>query len=313
MVLAWNSARDLERCLDCVAASQGVRLEVIVVDNASGDGSADIAAAHSVGARILRKRRNLGCAGGNNAGWRAARSPFVVFLNPDCFVGPETLARLVEPLRRDPSVGATGGKLYYPDTTVIQHAGGVLFPNAIADHPGAGTEDDGSFRQDRECDYVTGALTAVRRNDLRSLGGFDPEFFPAYYEEADLCERLRRSGKRILFVANSVAYHRESVGVGGRQSRRMLRIGTASRVLFLLKNRGVPQLVARTIPAEARWMVRRHGAGVRAETLRAWLVGVGFALRCLARRSRRPPGIRTKLRPAAPAARDADTNRTQSR
>src|SRR5690606_30896440 len=141
--------------------------------------------------------QNLGCAGGNNVGWRAATRPFVVFLNPDCFVDRGCLAEMLRPLAQDPAVGATGAKLLYPNAKRIQHAGGHLHPNAMAEHPGVGTEDDGTYSVNRECSYVTGACVALRRDHLEALGGMDEEYFPAYFEETDLCARLAASGLKV--------------------------------------------------------------------------------------------------------------------
>ncbi len=295
VILAWNSGGDIVPCLDALRESEGVELDVIVVDNASSDNSAQLAADHPIKARVIRNQRNLGCAGGNNVGWREARHPHVVFLNPDCLVEAETLACLVKPLEDDPGLGVTGGKLYYPDSKRIQHAGGVLFRNGIGHHQGYGTEDTGSLDLDRDCDYVTGAMLAVRREDLHALGGFDPEYFPAYYEEADLCTRLIQSGLRVRCLDEAVAFHRESVSVGGRQSRGLLRMSTTARIMYLLKNHGSWRMLTKTLPAEIRWILRPHPPGVRGETLRAWVIGVGFAVRCLARFRRRPSGIHDRL------------------
>lgn len=297
VVLAWNGAADLPGCLDAIAASRGIDAEVIVVDNASSDGSDDVAAAHPSAPAVVRNPRNLGCAGGNNAGWRLATRPYVVFVNPDCTVDPDAIRRLVEPLARDAGVGLTGARLFYPDSRRVQHAGGFLLPNGIAGHFGVNEEDDARFSADRECDYVTGALFAVRRADLQALGGFDEEYFPAYYEEVDLCERLRSGGRRTLYVGGALGFHRESTTLGGRASARLVRMSSRCRMVFLIKTRTAGRLLRETIPYELRWFAHPERRGFRRSILRSWLDGAIFAVRCLARGKRRPSGTAARLQP----------------
>lgn len=287
VVLAWNAAADLPLCLEEIARSRGVDLQVIVVDNASADGSADVAAAHPTKPVVVRNEINRGCAGGNNAGWRAAAHPFVVFVNPDCMVERDAIRLLVEPLARDMSVGITGAKLYYPNSRRIQHAGGSMAPNGIAAHEGLNAEDDGSHDIDRECDYVTGALFAARRTDLEELGGLDEEYFPAYYEEADLCAQMRARGKRILYVAGAVGFHRESSTLGGRVSPALVRMSSRCRMIYLIKTKPTGELLAKTIPAELGYFLHPDRRGWRRTILRSWASGAAFALKCLLRGRRR--------------------------
>lgn len=299
VVLAYNSAGYLPICLEELRRSRGVDLEVIVVDNASSDGSAEIAEASAVVDRVVRCGRNLGCAGGNNAGWRAARRPVVLFLNPDCALDADAARRLAAPLRDDPTIGATGARLYYPNTRTLQHAGGILHPNAMAEHIGMGRQDDGSFGEDRDVDYATGAAFAMRRADLEALGGFDEEFFPAYYEETDLMARLRRSGLRVRYIGGAVGWHHESVGLE-RESPRLVAMSYRQRIVFAIKNYSAADWLLRFWPFEAKWILGRDARGFRRAWLAAHLRGAVFALRCLSRLSLRPSGVHARL-PKGPA------------
>ncbi|MBX3729827.1 MAG: glycosyltransferase family 2 protein [Candidatus Sumerlaeia bacterium] len=294
VVLAYNSARFLPVCLDELARSRGVELEVLVVDNASRDDSAAVAKAHPTAPRVIEPGRNLGCAGGNNVGWRAATHPIIVFVNPDCAVERDTLRLLAEALEADPTVGAAGGKLYYPHSRRIQHAGGILHPNAMAEHPGVNQPDTGQFDADRDVDYVTGALLAMRRADLEALGGMDEDFFPAYYEETDLCWRLRMSGRRVRYVAAAVGYHWESVELG-LFSPALVRMSYRSRMIFAVKNLVGGRRLAEFVRFETTWFFGPHARGFRGPVIRSYLAGIGFALRCMARLSRRPAGVRDRL------------------
>lgn len=289
VVLAYNSAEFLPVCLKELARSRGVDLDTIVVDNASRDDSAAVARRDPSAPRVFRTEQNLGCAGGNNFGWRRGRHPYVVFLNPDCAVMPDSIVALVRPLVQDPKVGMTGARLLYPHSRRIQHAGGILHPNAMCEHIGVNETDDGRYAQDRDVDYVTGALIAMRRVDLESLGGYDEEYWPAYYEETDLCARLKRRGMTVRYVADAIAYHWESPSVG-RKSAALVRMSYRARIRYLVKNRTVGEWLGEVIPFEWKWFWGPFAKGFRGPVVRSYLEGLLFALHCLARFSRRARG-----------------------
>jgi GT2 family glycosyltransferase len=286
VVLAYNSARFMEGCLDALRRTRGVAIEVICVDNASSDESHAIAESHPATTRAVRLEKNLGYSGGNNVGWRLGSAPYVIFINPDCRVLPETLAALLAPLDEDPTIAVTGALLYYPNSSNIQHAGGIIHPNGMCEHYGPKPEHGTDWHTSKDVDYVTGALIAFRRSDLESLGGFDEEYWPAYYEETDLCHRLKRQGKRIRYVAEAVAYHWESPGLT-RDSKQFVRTSYRSRMRFIVKNHGLGELLFRVLPFEVRWFFGPYAKGFRWEMLRSYGAGILFALKCCARMSRR--------------------------
>jgi len=285
VVLAYNSERVMEGCLDALARTRGVGIEVICVDNASRDASHQIAEAHPATTLAIRLDKNLGYSGGNNVGWRRGTAPIVVFINPDCRVLPDTLRHLLAPLK-DPSVGVTGALLYYPNSTAIQHAGGILHPNAMTEHYGLKPEHGTDWHTSKDVDYVTGALIAFHRADLESLGGFDEEYWPAYYEETDLCYRLRKQGKRVCYVAEAIGYHWESPGLT-RDSKRFVRTAYRSRLRFIIKNYSLAEILTRFLPFEAKWLAGPYAKGFRLEMIRSYAGALTFALRCMARFSRR--------------------------
>lgn len=287
VVLSWNSARFLPGCFRGLARSRGVELEIIHVDNASADGSHELALAEPAVSIAVRAKENLGYSGGNNVGWRHATAPIVVFINPDCFVLEDTLAELVRPLLADPTIAITGARLYQPHSWTIQHAGGILHPNAMCEHHGFNQPDGPPWDQDADRDYVTGALVAIRREDLKTLGGFDEDYRPAYYEETDWCWRLRKMGRRIRYVAAARAHHYESPGLA-KNSSRFVRTSYRSRIRFVLKNYTVGELLTKFLPFEWRWFWGPFAKGYRTAVLRSYVEGAVFAARCLLRFSRRP-------------------------
>jgi O-antigen biosynthesis protein len=290
IVLCYGSARFIGPCLASLAKSTWQRMDVIVADNASTDDSLAIASSTAEKLRLNHKLlplpRNTGCAGGNNAAWREATGDIVVFLNPDTEVTPRCIAELVTPLLNDSTIGITGAKMYYPDSRTLQHAGGIILPNGMTAHWGIGQEDRGEFDTARDVDYVTGAGFAISRDLLEQLGGFDEEYFPAYYEEVDLCVRARKLGKRVVYCPAAVLTHHESVALGAN-SPALQRLYARMRVQFCLKNFSVGHLLRWSLPCEMRWMLYEPAArGVRRFQLRAYIANAPFIFRKLAGRNR---------------------------
>jgi len=278
VILSYKSADYIGPCLRSIATTVYPNLEVVVADNASADGSVEAAraAAQELGMEInlLALTDNRGCAGGNNAGWRASRGEIIVFLNPDTTVTPSFVREVTAPLIADPSIAITGAKIYWPDTRRLQHAGGILYPNAMSDHHGAGQEDTGQFDVQREVDYVTGAGFAIRRNLLERLGGFDEDYFPAYFEETDLCLRVRRAGYRVVYVPTAVFYHHESVTLVAN-SRSFRTLYQRMRIRFCIKNYSLRQWLTEFIPFEVNWLLHEPTArGNRLEQFRAYAEGI---------------------------------------
>lgn len=170
-----------------------------------------------------------------------------------------------------------------------------MHANATCDHYGHGDADEGQHDAEREVDYVTGALAAFRRAEVVALGGLDEEFFPAYYEESDLCERLRRSGRRIVFVGAARARHWESVELGGPTSPRLAELLFRGRMRYLVKNVGIRGFLGKVLPCEIKWWCRPHPRGNKVRVLRSYFHGALFALKCLARFNRRPRGVLPRL------------------
>jgi len=289
VVLAYNSEEYMQGCLDALERTRGAAIEVICVDNASHDNSHEIAEKHPATSKAIRSDKNLGYSGGNNLGWRAGSAPFVVFINPDCRVLPDTLAHLVRPMEDDPEIAVCGALLYYPNSRKIQHAGGILHPNGMCEHYGMGQNDSEEFHESKDVRYVTGALIAFQRRDLERLGGFDEEYWPAYYEETDLCRRLLKEGRRIRYVADAIAYHYESPGLE-KLSPKFVRTSYRSRMRFVVKNYTLGECLTEFLPFEARWFFGPFAKGYRIATVRSYLSGVAFAVFCLLRFSRRRRG-----------------------
>ncbi len=225
VLVTWNSADVLAACLGALPDSEPQPAELVVVDNASADGSAEIvqSLAHPTGieARIIRNDRNTGFAAAVNQGIAAAAQPFVFLLNPDVRLLPETLRTLHDRLAwAPPDVAAVGGKLLRASgndlaaTEVIDSTGIVMTRDGRHFDRGAEEPDRGQFDREEEVFGITGAAVLFRREalDRSTVDGqvFDEDFF-AFREDADLAWRLRGFGYRALYCPSAVAYHRRTV------------------------------------------------------------------------------------------------------
>lgn len=235
IVCSLNGEKVLPTCLRSLAESTGVDFETIVVDNGSTDATPELVRRDFPHVRLLQTGRNLGFAGGNNVGIQAARGELFVLLNDDTETPSDCLARLAAAFDRDPAIGAVGCKLLYPDRATIQHAGGVLNPNATTLHKGYGEDDNGQWDAGREVNYLTGAALALRRTALKQVGLLDPGFFPIYFEEVDLQTRMRRAGWKLWYEGAAWLIHFESQTQGVASKRFYLRYNK-NRIRYLALN-----------------------------------------------------------------------------
>jgi len=203
VIVTYNSA---SRLPDVLAALPGT-IQAIVVDNASTDGSADVAEAH--GATVVRGSVNAGFAAGCNRGAALGHAKTILFLNPDACIEPDALERLVDVFYDDPQIGVASPRLVYahgPKQRVQWP-----YPSAL----GAWREALGLHGQVEESDggFVVGACFAVRREAFEAVGGFDERFW-LYGEEADLCRRIEDLGWTIRRIPSAAAYHEGGASAG---------------------------------------------------------------------------------------------------
>ena len=205
---------DLTRdCLAAIRANTSASYEIIVVDNASTDGSADfLREQEKAGAiRLITNFRNEGFAHACNQGAQAARSSLLLFLNNDTKVTAGWLDAMVQAAGR-PQVGIVGAKLLYADNR-IQHAG-IGFINGIPDHPHRHAAANApEVNQFRELDMVTGACLMIQRELFLQLAGFD-ESYRNGVEDIDLCLRVRAANRKVVYEPKAVVYHLEGQSAG---------------------------------------------------------------------------------------------------
>lgn len=247
IVLAWNGAAHLPRCLGALQAQRGADVDVLVVDNGSIDRSAALVCEQFPDFELIQNNHNLGFSRGMNIGIRRlqerSESPdVVVLLNQDTVVAVDWLAQILVPFMHDATIGAVGCKIYYPDGRTIQHAGKLIDSGrAMSRHFGYGELDEGQYDEARTLDAVTGAALALRVSALNEVGILDEGYSPAYFEDDDLCWRLRRAGYLVWYAPQATLQHVESSSISD-----VVRRST-------LMNRNRLRFVVKTFPKDQIW------------------------------------------------------------
>lgn len=248
IIPVWNGLPYLPACLEALQAQGDSDFEVIAVDNASSDGSADFIAQQYPQVRLLRNPVNRGFAGGCNKGLQVAEGELLILLNQDTQVQPGWLEALRERLA-DPRVGIVGCKILHPDGW-IQHAGGwIEWPLGIAHHLGQGEPDDtGQWDVARTVEYTTGAAMAFRRDVVERIGLLDEGFWPAYFEDTDFCFRAREAGYEVWYEPRAVLLHYVTTSL--KDPAEISRVYQRGRLRFLLKHLLPERFLAELVPAE---------------------------------------------------------------
>lgn len=248
IIINFNGELFLDPCIRALLKNQTPPARIIVVDNASSDESVkELAAWPEV--EVLELPENQGYAGGANAGAATSDAPVMVFLNPDVELDSSFGREVCRVFSVSERLGVAGAKLVFPDSGIIQHAGGVVqHPRLTTTHLGEGEADDGQFNTASQVDYVTGAALAVRRKAFEDVGGFDPTYFPAYWEDVDLCYRLRTAGWSVEFRPGLAGVHHE--GSGQQREDGYFAMWTRNRLRFAARHLTQEQWWRDFVPAE---------------------------------------------------------------
>lgn len=205
VVVNWNTVLLLADCLRSILdGTRNLEYEIIVIDNASADGSAEMIAREFPQVRLIRNSANVGFARANNQGIRASRGRYVLLLNSDTVVPPGALNALVQFMDDHPDAGACGPRLARADGCAQRFAfGGDPSIGYLLARGGMHLVfhkplHDWETRVTHQVDWVSGAALMARRDALEQVGGFDEKFF-MYFEDNDLCLRLHRAGWRVFY------------------------------------------------------------------------------------------------------------------
>jgi GT2 family glycosyltransferase len=272
IIVSFNTREVLRQCLQHLDAevrngfqAPDSQLETVVVDNASRDGSADMVERDFAHVSLIRSETNLGFGPANNLGFAAARGRYLVLLNSDAFLKPGSLIRAIRHMQADPTVGMGGARLIGRDGEFQPSA--RMFPSLFNDAlalTGLAARFPRSRllgRADRtwadpsqpcEADWVPGAFAVVRRDLLERTGAFDERFF-LYYEEVDLCRRIKAAGSTVRYWPDVEVVH-----LGGESSKtvRRLAMQSSGAQLALWRMRSALIYYRKNHGALAAWLAR---------------------------------------------------------
>jgi N-acetylglucosaminyl-diphospho-decaprenol L-rhamnosyltransferase len=269
VVVSYNSAAYLPDCLRSLR-SEGVA-DVVVVDNASGDGSVAVVRDADPGARLVETGANLGFGAAANCGVAVSTEEYVLVLNPDTVVEPGTVKALSEALDRDPGLAVVGprmenedGTLYpsvrrFPDLAVA--AGHAFLGLVWPANPYTRSYRMLDWDHDRsaaDVDWVGGACVLVRRSAFDVVSGFDEAYF-MYVEDVDLCWRLRQAGWRVGYEPAGRVVH----ALGGSSRQMPYR-------MIAEHHRSLLRFVSKTSQGLRRGLLPLVAAGLAVRTVAAW-------------------------------------------
>ncbi len=236
VIVTWNTRDLLVRCLAALDRhAAGHVLEIIVVDNGSGDGTADLLRRERPDVRLVANAENLGYTRANNQGIALARGRYLLLVNADAFLTEAALDRMVAALDADPRVAVVGPRLVFADGTWQRWTAGrapslrtaanhYLFLERLAPASrafgGVYLGDDTS--ETRDVDWVSSACLLARADAVGGIGGMDEDLF-VYMDDVDLCQRLRDRGWTIRYVPAAQVTHLMGGGTGGVASAAAIR------------------------------------------------------------------------------------------
>jgi GT2 family glycosyltransferase len=242
VIVTYNSVRDIGACLRAVYGSTcAAAVDIVVVDNASRDGTVDQVAGEFPDVHLIRNEENLYYAAACNQGAAAGGGRYLLLLNPDVQVAEDALQQLCEYLEHNPDVAAVAPKLLWPDGRIQQSV--RTFPTystlwyeilglsrLFPQHPvfGRWRTDLEQVSSPLDVEQPMASCFMVRRALWDKLGGFD-ECFPMFFNDVDFCYRLKQSGGRIVYLPQATAGH----GLGGSVRQAKVRMVWFSHIGFL--------------------------------------------------------------------------------
>jgi len=257
IVLNWNNPSDTLAGLESLTRLDYSEYTILVVDNGSTDDSVAQISACFPGIEILQTGVNLGYAEGNNVGIRHAleqNAEYVMLLNNDVVVAPDTLSKLVGVAGQEPLAGFLGPKVYHrEEPQCLQSAGILLDRRYNSQHRGQDQVDVGQFESVKEVDAVSGCAMLTSRHVLERVGLLDSQFF-IYHEEIDWCLRARAAGFKNLYVPTAKVWHRKPQ-LRSATTAFTTYYMTRNKYLLLSKQRAGVRALALTTMQNLTWLL----------------------------------------------------------
>ncbi len=227
----WNSKKYIDRCIMSLLDQTWPNREIILIDNASTDGSVQLAKERFRFVKVIQNVTNLGFAGAINVGIKEARGDLIALFNQDAFAHKDWLRILVEAVERSSNIAAAAGKIFYWREGGEKDAVFCTWPRV--DPYTASVYNFSDNEPMSTVDYLSGAAMIVKRNIIQEVGLLDTQYF-LYFDETDWCARMIRAGYGLLYIPEAKAWHAVSASVSdaGLKSFYMIR----NQIRFVLKN-----------------------------------------------------------------------------
>jgi len=219
IIVNWNGLAYLTVCLTALYKQSYKNIEVILIDNASRDGSVAHVQKHFPRVKTVVNDDNLGFAEGNNIGYRQAKGEYLLFINNDTRIKENAIAKLVTVLDSKPDIGGAQGKILLMDEpNMLDSVGAFLTHTGILYHYGANKKDSSKYNKEIYLYSAKGAFMIFKRNVLEKIQMnneiLDSSYF-CYFEETDMCHRVWLTGSKIIYIPSAVIYHK----LGGTSSK----------------------------------------------------------------------------------------------
>jgi GT2 family glycosyltransferase len=262
IILNWNGREYIRACLDSVYRQDYGNLEIIVVDNASEDGSAELVKRDYPGVVLMENAANLGFGGGNNTGIRRATGGYILILNNDAEMDKGCISALKRALEKDPRYGASESKILFKESPERMDAAGIaVFPDGLS--IGRGRHEPAAlYEREEEVFFSSGCCALYRREMLEDIKVFDEyydEDFFAYADDTDLGWRARIRGWRCIFTPEARTYHMHSASYG-RYSPFKAYLVERNRIWVQVKNFPLSAILYGLPFTAARYVLQAYGA-----------------------------------------------------
>jgi hypothetical protein len=262
VILNWNRADDTIACVRSLERMEYTNYHIVLVDNGSQDDSVARLRAAFPSTHLIDNQENFGFAKGNNIGVRYLLQQgceYVMLVNDDAEVAPDTIGTLVEVAESDSRIGMVGPTIcYYAQPRIIWSAGGMVTSHGEPRHLDADQDMAVVGTAPRDVDYVSGCALLVKRAVLDRIGLLDERFF-LYFEETEWCARARNAGFRVVHVPSAVMWHKVSPAARV-SSAGYLYLMTRNRLLYLrCVGAGIKELLAAStdlLRTSASWLLR---------------------------------------------------------
>lgn len=243
IIVNWNQRDITLDCLRSLKKATYPKIEIIVVDNGSTDGSVEAISKEFPEVIFIRNRENLGFAKPNNMGFKKAKGDFILLLNNDTKITPNLITKLVSVLESNHDIGVVQPKIYMMDFPGRNDlVGTYLTPTGFVYYFGYWKKDAPKYLKRRNIFFAKGAAMMTKREVIKKVGLFDNDFV-TYFEEYDFCWRVWLAGYRVVYEPSAIVYHKVAFTSRNLEKRYTIELTFRNRIATLIKNLSWPYLI----------------------------------------------------------------------